>query len=429
MNPFIKTTFGPIAVLGLSLLTVNEASAAPVVALGSDPSAALTGAVRYKDLSNGSAGAKEIQIGASDGSGGIASPTEGVVTWTTGKCVQFSYDGNSTLSTKVAAMASPCVFTSPLATVSKNIGALSPLNYLQITITKNSPSTVNFNTVSLDGDSLGNFTGITGTANWKVTGIDISSGFTLTGTVAVPSLTGSGNSNFVQVDVGSVTLPDNEGPLTSNVTVTPSPVLLNGPATVSAIIDDSTTGNNTIQSAEYSLDGGQWAAMTAQDTIFDEVNEEVEATFTATTTGTHQVCAGGTDSQGNTGGETCQSFLVTYQFDGFFSPIDNNALNLVKAGQAVPAKWRLTDYNGTPIDNTTSFAGLYSYPISCSDYSGSVLDSVEEYAPGSSGLQYNGDGYWQFNWKTPKTYVGTCRAMYVEFDSGATSPVVKFKFK
>lgn len=54
---------------------------------------------------------------------------------------------------------------------------------------------------------------------------------------------------------------------------------------------------------------------------------------------------------------------------------------------------------------------------------------MEEEAAGSSGLQYIGDGYWQFNWKTPKDYAGTCRAMYVVFDSEQTSPVVKFQFK
>ena len=63
------------------------------------------------------------------------------------------------------------------------------------------------------------------------------------------------------------------------------------------------------------------------------------------------------------------------------------------------------------------------------DYDGNIEDSVEEYTSGSSGLQLFGDGYWQFNWKTPKTYADTCQAMYVVFDSGATSPIVKFKFK
>jgi hypothetical protein len=104
-------------------------------------------------------------------------------------------------------------------------------------------------------------------------------------------------------------------------------------------------------------------------------------------------------------------------------------VNVAKAGQAVPAKWRLTDANGVPISDPASFVRLASYPISCTDFAGDILDSVEEYAPGSSGLQYNGDGYWQFNWKTPKEHANTCRGMYVEFNSTATSPVVKFQFK
>ena len=76
-----------------------------------------------------------------------------------------------------------------------------------------------------------------------------------------------------------------------------------------------------------------------------------------------------------------------------------------------------------------SFAGFFAYPVACDILQGTISDSVEEYASGSSGLQYNGDGYWQFNWKTPKDYANTCRAMYVLFNSGATSPVVIVQFK
>ena len=132
---------------------------------------------------------------------------------------------------------------------------------------------------------------------------------------------------------------------------------------------------------------------------------------------------------GNTGVAACQTFLVTYKFTGFFSPIDNDPVNAVKAGQAVPAKWRLTDANDAPIADPASFVDLQSYPISCTTFAGDPLDAVEEAASGASGLQYVGDGYWQFNWKTPKSYAESCRAMYVEFNSGALSPVVKFQFK
>jgi hypothetical protein len=97
--------------------------------------------------------------------------------------------------------------------------------------------------------------------------------------------------------------------------------------------------------------------------------------------------------------------------------------------QAVPAKWRITDGNDVPISDPSSFEGLHSYGVSCTDFSGSPDDTVEEVAAGSSGVQYVGDGYWQFNWKTPANYANTCRAMMLEFNGGALSPTVKFKFK
>ncbi len=101
-----------------------------------------------------------------------------------------------------------------------------------------------------------------------------------------------------------------------------------------------------------------------------------------------------------------------YVFEGFFSPIENLPIvNKAKAGQTVPIKWRVTDADGTPISDPASFISLRSYTIDCSTFEGDPVSAVEEYAAGSSGLQYLGDGYWQFNWKTPKTYAGQCRTL------------------
>jgi hypothetical protein len=412
---------------GSVLLMSGKAFAAPTLTSGFDASATLTGRVLYRNF--GSGGGKEVRIGVPplsvDSSATIAS---GDVTWNTGKCIQFSYDGNGALETKIANVATPCSFASPLATVTKSGLDLGSLNYLQIQIKKNTPTTsLALNNVSLGSDVLGNFSA--GTNTWNVKNINLTSGFTLTGTVALTGLVGSGDSNFIELSVGYVVPPDTEGPATSNVDVTPKPVLINGQGKVTATVDDSDTGGNIIKSAYYRLNDGADNGMSAQDGALDEIAEEVEASFAATKIGSNEVCVHGTDFLDNVGNPICQTFLVTYQFDGFYSPIDNNAVNVTKAGQAVPAKWRLTDANGVPIADPTSFAGLYSYPISCDDYQGDIQDSVEEYASGGSGLQYNDDGYWQFNWKTPKTYTNTCRAMYVLLDSGATSPVVKFRFK
>jgi hypothetical protein len=127
------------------------------------------------------------------------------------------------------------------------------------------------------------------------------------------------------------------------------------------------------------------------------------------------------------GGVMYDFVLPAKYFDGFFQPIDNDTVNIAKAGQAIPVKWRLVDFC-VPVSDPTSFEGLHSYNVSCDSVTEIPTDVIEEYA-GNSGLQYQGDGNWQFNWKTSKTYANTCRAMYVEFSNGTFSPVVIFQFK
>lgn len=130
-------------------------------------------------------------------------------------------------------------------------------------------------------------------------------------------------------------------------------------------------------------------------------------------------------------GEALWAIHTTYsfQFNGFFQPVDMTAVNNAKAGQTIPVKWQLLDADGAPISDPASFVKLFSYSVNCGTLIGDPVDAIEEYAAGASGLQYQGDGNWQFNWKTPKSYTNTCRAMYVEFQGGFKSPVVTFKFK
>src|SRR5688572_10854695 len=206
--------------LGLSLLA-NELSAATVT-LGSDPSATLTGAVRYRNFNSG--GGDEVRIGVPPLSTTFST---GDINWGSfpiNKCVQFTYDGSGTLTTKIANVATPCSFVSPLATVSRSGLTLGTLNYLQFTITKNTQTTsAALNGVSLNADAFGNIAVISGTAGttrWTVTGINLTNGFTLTAALAVAGSSGGGDSNNVQIDVGSVPPSDAEGPITSNVVVT-----------------------------------------------------------------------------------------------------------------------------------------------------------------------------------------------------------------
>ena len=118
-----------------------------------------------------------------------------------------------------------------------------------------------------------------------------------------------------------------------------------------------------------------------------------------------------------------------YVFYGFSSPVDNlPIMNDAKAGQTIPVKWRITDINGAPISDPASFKNLASYKITCDSLSGDSTSSIEEYATGSSGLQYIGDGSWHFNWTTSKTYAGQCRKMVLTLGEGSTYEA-DFKFK
>jgi hypothetical protein len=404
-------------VAGAALVSTNVA--AQTLSTNSDPTATLMAGVRYRQFNN--AGGSKVYVFSSPC---CLSKTAGDVDWAlaASNAISVNYDGSALTSTVGSVV------------TSRAVGNLGNLNYIEITIVKNgiSTTTVALNSIALNGGSSLGSASVSGGANavkWKITGATLTSGFTLTATKATTGLQPGGDGNYIEIEVGYVVPPDNQGPETSSVATQPVPALLNGTVTVTANVSDVTMGNSNVLSAEYSLNGGSWVGMSAQDGAFDSPNEDVEASFQATQLGTNEVCVRGSDVLLNVGVPACQTFLVTYKFTGFFSPIDNDFVNLTKAGQAVPAKWRLTDANDVPINDPASFVNLFSYPISCTDYSGDPDDAVEEYAAGASGLQSLGDGYWQFNWKTPKTYADSCRAMYVEFNSGALSPIVKFKFK
>ena len=89
-------------------------------------------------------------------------------------------------------------------------------------------------------------------------------------------------------------------------------------------------------------------------------------------------------------------------------------------------KWRITDINGVGISSPTSFTSLTSGSTTCSP--SDPLDAIETFS-GNSSLQYLGNGNWQFNWKTPKTYRGQCHVMSLNLADGNTSRIAEFQFK
>jgi hypothetical protein len=137
-----------------------------------------------------------------------------------------------------------------------------------------------------------------------------------------------------------------------------------------------------------------------------------------------------TDDDGGPGVAT-HKLTVQYNFAGFFAPVDRpNTMNVSKAGQAIPLKWRLTDALGHPITNLTSVS-VQTVDLNCG--LGTTQDLIEEYAAGASGLQNLGDGNYQFNWKTPTGYAGSCKSIALVFGAGGIgyteNPAAYFTFK
>ncbi len=191
----------------------------------------------------------------------------------------------------------------------------------------------------------------------------------------------------------------------------------------SSILLQGTVADPTITSVTITCDG-----ITSTPTV---INGTFERQLTFSEEKTYAIVVTDTDAAGNI--STVQRNIIyfktpLYSFYGFFSPVDNPpSLNTANSGQAIPVKWRITDANGEPISDSASFKSLTSYSVNCDSFSGESADTIEEYAAGSSGLQYLGDGNWQFNWTTSKTYAQQCRMMVLTLGDNSTH-IAHFKF-
>jgi hypothetical protein len=143
--------------------------------------------------------------------------------------------------------------------------------------------------------------------------------------------------------------------------------------------------------------------------------------------GSKSVIIAGYDNAGNNASASC-GYTVGYRFEGLNAPVDRpNTMNASKAGQAIPLKWRLTDYHGVGVSTLTGVSVSVG-SLACT--AGIAEDALEEYASGSSGLQNLGDGYYQFNWKTPTTYANSCKQIGLNLGEGsARNGLAYFNFK
>ena len=144
------------------------------------------------------------------------------------------------------------------------------------------------------------------------------------------------------------------------------------------------------------------------------------STFNA---GSTTVNCSATDHAGNA---ATSSFKVnvSYAFNGFFQPVDNAAVNTVKAGSAIPVKFGLGGNQGLNIFATNSPAS-----VATAQCDGSATDEVEvTVTAGNSSLSYDpGANQYNYVWKTEKNWIG-CRQLRMTFKDGSVRTAM-FKFR
>lgn len=160
-----------------------------------------------------------------------------------------------------------------------------------------------------------------------------------------------------------------------------------------------------------------------------------------------------TTHSGGGGGLSC--FVATFtpnapiiqgsfsSFAGFAAPVTGTAINVIKAGQAVPLQWQQFSSPNTPVTAlsycsspnpspgvcTAPWVNLQTVTVACPN--GGPANTATENpiaASGNSGLQNLGNGSYQFNWKTQKGAAG-CVGILATFDSGLVVEPATFQYK
>jgi hypothetical protein len=116
-------------------------------------------------------------------------------------------------------------------------------------------------------------------------------------------------------------------------------------------------------------------------------------------------------------------------------------MNVIQAGSAVPLIWQTLDVSGNPVTNLTlcgSMTGsgctapwvfVGTIGVSCTTDAPTSTNPLPDMSAGSSGLQNQGGGLYQFNWKTLKGSTG-CVTPVLIFSTGFISfDVAEFKYK
>lgn len=124
-----------------------------------------------------------------------------------------------------------------------------------------------------------------------------------------------------------------------------------------------------------------------------------------------------TDAAGNQASDTF-TVTVTFGWNGFFQPVDNNGVqNVIKGGQSVPLKWNIPNGSGGWVSSLAVVQSTTQSLIACA--AGAGTDEVEAPTSGATTLRYDATAnQYIYNWQSPKT-VNKCYRVTVTLTDGS----------
>ena len=143
------------------------------------------------------------------------------------------------------------------------------------------------------------------------------------------------------------------------------------------------------------------------------------------TVGEHTITCTATDHAGNKASADVPYTVLPYRFGGFAMPVDQNSVNGARAGQTVPLRFSLAGaISGAPIADLAAVT-VRTSSLTCDV--GDTANLLDEAAAGASGLQNLGDGNYQFNWATAKSYASSCKTLHLDLGDGVSHDLA-FRF-
>ena len=142
------------------------------------------------------------------------------------------------------------------------------------------------------------------------------------------------------------------------------------------------------------------------------------------TIGSHSFTVTATDLAGNTTVTTVH-YTVVYTWNGFFSPIGNEAdvsLNLVHAGDLVKIGFGLDGDRGLAV-----LASVTSVPVACPAWTPHIVPAAG--AAAGAGLAFGvSSSHYVFGWQTSTGWAGTCREFQLTLNDGTAAHTAVFMF-